>query len=187
VTIDNKQAYLWFVSPWQINLQVPDDAATGMVGVVVTTPSGTATSTVTLAPQGPSFSLLSDGTHVAGEIATPDGSGAYGGGLYDLVGPSNTFSYSTRPVKAGETLVLFGVGFGPTTPHVPAGQIFSGTAATNYPVTIAIGGVQANVAFAGITEAGLYQFNLTCPRIPGAATSRCGPPSTASKLWQAPW
>ena len=106
VTIDNQLAYLWFVSPTQINLQVPLDARTGLVSVVVATPSGTATSTVTLAPYGPSFSLLGDGKHVIGEILTAGG--------YDLVGPSGTFSYYTRPVKSGETLVLYGVGFGPT-------------------------------------------------------------------------
>jgi len=161
VTIDNKPAYLWTVSPFQINLQVPDDNATGPVSVAVTTASGTGTSAVTLAPYGPSFSLLGDGKHVAGEIATPNGTGAYG--TYDLVGPPNTFSFSTRPVKAGETLTLYGVGFGPTIPHVPAGQIFSGAASTNTPVTIGVGGVNANVSFAGITEAGLYQFNLTVP------------------------
>ena len=44
-----------------------------------------------------------------------------------------------------------------------AGQIFSGSAATNNTVTITIGGLQASVAFAGITEAGLYQFNVVVP------------------------
>jgi uncharacterized protein (TIGR03437 family) len=163
VTIDGRPAYLWYVSPTQINLQVPDDTATGPVSMVVTTASGTAASTVTLAPYGPSFSLLSDGKHVAGEIATPDGTGVYGGGTYDLVGSSNTFSYNTRPVKAGETLVLFGVGFGPTTPPVPAGQPFSSAAPTSSPVTMTIGGVPAYVAFSGITAAGLYQLNLIIP------------------------
>jgi len=163
VTIDNQLAYLWYVSPVQINLQVPDDTTTGLVSVVVNTASGSATSTVTLAPYAPSFSLLGDGKHVAGEILTPDGSGAYGDGTYDLVGPSGTFSYSTRPVKPGETLVLYGVGFGPTNPHVVAGQSFAGAAPTTMPVNITIGGVAAHVAFAGITEAGLYQFNLAVP------------------------
>jgi trimeric autotransporter adhesin len=163
VTIDNKAAYLWYANTGQINLQVPDDAATGPVSVVVSTPAGMTTSSVTLAPYGPSFSMLSDARHVIGEIATPDGSGAYGAGSYDLVGPSGTFSFSTRPVKAGETLVLYGVGFGPTTPSVPAGKIFSGSAPVDNPVTITIGGVPANVVFGGITEAGLYQFNLTVP------------------------
>jgi uncharacterized protein (TIGR03437 family) len=168
VTIDNKPAYLWYVSPRQINLQVPDDASTGIVGVVVTTASGTASSTVQLAAYAPSFSLLGDGRHVAGEIATPNGSGAYDGGAYDLAGPSNTFSYSTRPVKAGETLSLYGVGFGPTTPTVHAGQPYSGAARTNSPVTVTIGGVPASVIFAGITEAGLYQLNVTVPANTGS-------------------
>ena len=75
--------------------------------------------------------------------AIPAGNLARGGGSYDLAGPSNTFSYSTRPVKAGETPVLFGVGFGPTTPHLPAGQVFGGAAPTNSPVTVTIGGVPA--------------------------------------------
>jgi len=158
VAIDNKQAYLWFVSPTQINLQVPDDATTGLVSVAVTTGSGTATSTVTLSPYGPSFSLLGDGKHVAGEILTAAG--------YDLVGPSNTFSYATRPVKPGETLVLYGVGFGPTSPAVLAGQVYSGSAPTNNKVSITIGGVAANVSYSGITEEGLYQFNLTVPNAP---------------------
>jgi uncharacterized protein (TIGR03437 family) len=166
VTIDNKPAYLWFVSPTQINLQVPDDTTTGPVNVAVTTATGTAVSTVMLSPYGPSFSLLGDGKHVAAEIATPNGSGAYGGGTYDLVGPSGTFSYNTRPVNPGETLTLYGVGFGPTTPHVPAGQLFFGMARTGSPISIDIGGVAATVVFAGITEAGLYQFNLTVPNAP---------------------
>ena len=166
VTIDNKPAYLWIASPTQLNLQVPTDSTTGLVSVAVTTASGTATSTVTLAPYGPAFSLLGDGKHVAGEILTPMGNGAYGS--YDLVGPANTFSYITRPVKAGETLTLFGVGFGPTSPPVQAGQAFSGAASTSMPVTITIGGVNANVSFAGLSEAGLYQFNLTVPANTGS-------------------
>ena len=78
------------------------------------------------------------------------------------------YSFATRPVKPGEILILHGVGFGPTTPHVPAGQLFAGAATTNSPVTITIGGLTANVAFAGITEAGLYQFNLTVPANTGS-------------------
>jgi uncharacterized protein (TIGR03437 family) len=163
VAIDKRPAYLWYVSPTQINLQVPDDTSTGPVNILVTTASGTASSTVTLAPYAPSFSLLGDGKHAAAEIATPIGTGAYGGGTYDLAGPSNTFSYNTRPVMAGETLILYGVGFGPTSPNVPAGKAFSSAAPTNSPVTVTIGGVPARVAFSGITSAGLYQINLTVP------------------------
>ena len=164
VTINNKLAYLWSVSPTQINLQAPDDSTIGTVSVVINTPNGTATSTVRLAPQGPSFSLLGDGKHVAAQIATPSGNGAFG--TYDLVGPLNTFSFSTRPVKAGETLTLYGVGFGPTSPPVPAGKAFSGAAPTGTPVSVTIGGITAPVAFSGITQSGLYQINITVPNAP---------------------
>jgi uncharacterized protein (TIGR03437 family) len=164
VTIDDKAAYLWYVSPTQINLQAPDDAQTGQVTVVVKNAAGSMTSTVTLARAGPSLSLLGDGKHVAGVIPTPDGSGAYGSGGYDLAGPDGAFAFNTRPVKQGEVLVLYGVGFGATNPSIAAGQTFSGAAPTMNPVTFTIGGIAAEVTFSGITEAGLYQFNLTVPK-----------------------
>ena len=132
-TIDGKSAYLLLASPSQINLQVPKDTATGAVPVVVTTACGSATSTVTLAPFGPSFFLL-DTQHVAGIILRSNGSGAYGGGSYDIIGPAGTsLGYPTVAAKAGDTVELFGVGFGPTNPVVHAGEAFSGAAATTSP------------------------------------------------------
>jgi len=103
VTIDGKLAYLWFVSPGQINLQAPDDTATGPVSVVVNTASGSATSTVNLGSVAPSFSLL-DATHVTGVIVRPDGS-------YDILGPTGTsLGYPTVAAKAGDSVDLFGGG-----------------------------------------------------------------------------
>jgi uncharacterized protein (TIGR03437 family) len=159
--------YLWFVSAGQINLQVPDDAKTGCVPVVVNTANGNVTTAVELEPFAPSFSLL-DSQYVAAVIPTPDGSGAYGGGAYDLAGPSGHFSFKTRPVKRGEVVELFGVGFGPTKTSVPAGQSFSGAVATVNGVQILLSPktgnpVVAPVAFSGLTGAGLYQINITVP------------------------
>ena len=163
VTIDGRQAYLQTVSPTQINLQVPDDAATGPVTVVVTTPNGTVSSTVTLAQFSPSFNLL-DAKHVAGIILRPNGSGAYGGGSYDIIGPTGSaLGYATVAAKAGDTVELFGVGFGPTSPPVLAGAIFSGSAATTNAVSLRINNVSVNPSFAGLSGAGLYQINFTVP------------------------
>jgi hypothetical protein len=64
VEINGKAAYIEFASPGQINVQAPDDTATGTVSVVVTTAGGSATSTVTLSHFAPSFCLL-DTKHVA--------------------------------------------------------------------------------------------------------------------------
>jgi uncharacterized protein (TIGR03437 family) len=163
VTIGGKAAYLWYVSPTQINLQAPDGASAGSVAVAVTTASGTATSTVTLAPVAPSFLLL-DSKHVTGIILTADGSGAYGGGTYDIIGPTgNSLGYATVAAKAGDNIELFAVGLGPTDPAVPAGQAFSSAAPTTDPVGLIIDNISVTPAFAGLSGAGLYQINLTVP------------------------
>jgi uncharacterized protein (TIGR03437 family) len=163
VTIDGKQAYLWYVSPTQINLQVPNDAATGTVTVVVNTPNGTASSAVTLGQFAPSFNLL-DAKHVAGIILRSNGSGAYGGGAYDIVGPTGSaLGYATVAAKAGDSVELFGVGFGPTSPPVAAGASFSGAASTTNAVSLRINNVSVTSSFAGLSGAGLYQINFTVP------------------------
>lgn len=168
VTINNKPAYLWYVSPGQINAQAPDDNATGPVPVIVTTAAGTAASTVTLGPVSPSFSLL-DGKHVAGIILRSDHSGLYGGGTYDILGPAgNSLGYQTIPARSGDTLSLFGVGFGPVNPAVPAGKPYSGSAPAINRVSVSINGVVITPSFVGLTAAGLYQINVTVP--PGLGT-----------------
>jgi uncharacterized protein (TIGR03437 family) len=177
VTIDGKLAYLWYVSPTQINLQAPYDTVTGRVNVVVATANGSATSTVTLATISPSFSLL-DGIHVAGIILRS-------GGAYDIIGPTGTsLGYPTVAAKAGDSVVLFGVGFGPTIPAVAAGQAFSGAAATTNPVQLKIGGTTVLPSFAGESSAGLYQINATIPAGLGtgdlALTGFVGGPQTQS-------
>jgi len=163
VIINGKSAYLSFVSPGQINLQAPTDSDTRDVPVTVTTPNGTAFSSVTLAQFAPTFLLL-DSRHVAGIIVRSDGSGVYGGGTYDILGPTGTsLGYSTVAARAGDTLELFGTGFGPTTPSVAAGVAFDGDAPTTNPVKLQINGVSVTPAFAGISGAGLYQFTLVVP------------------------
>ena len=65
---DQRQSrFISLASPGQINLQAPNDTATGTVPVVVTTATGSATSTVTLVQFAPSFCLI-DPKHVAGII-----------------------------------------------------------------------------------------------------------------------
>jgi uncharacterized protein (TIGR03437 family) len=173
VTIDGKPAYLWYVSPTQINLQAPDDDTAGPVEVVVTTPAGTATSTVTLGRYAPSFSLL-DGKHIAGIILRPDGSGAYGNGAYDILGPTgDSLGYKTVAARAGDILELFGVGFGPTNPVAPAGKAYSGAAPAVEPVTLSINNTVVTPDFCGITAAGLFQINIV--RLPDGLGSGDAP------------
>ena len=155
VKIDGKAAAVWYISPTQINVQAPTDTAAGAVPVVVTNGSiGTATGAVTLATYAPGFfqgtkyvaALHTDYTYVAPV-------GYYGSGV------------SSRPAAPGETVLLYGTGFGPTTPAVQAGVIFSGAAplADLTQLHISIGGAPATVSWAGIAAAGEYQLNVTIP------------------------
>ena len=137
------------------SLPVADDAATGTVSVVVINGAGSASSSVTLGEYAPSFNLFNS-RYAAAEVQTPTG--------YDLIGPTGGFSFATRPVKAGEILELYGVGFGPTTPEVPAGEVFPGPPAPAVTLPkVTIGGLPATVNFAGIVEAGLFQLNVVVP------------------------
>ena len=118
---------------------------------------------MTLGPISPSFLLL-DATHVTGIIPRSDGSGTSGGGTYDVIGPTGTsLGYPTVAARPGDSVELFGVGFGPTNPVVPAGQAYSGAAPTSNTVELTIGGTPVTPSFAGLSSAGLYQINLTIP------------------------
>jgi uncharacterized protein (TIGR03437 family) len=156
VSINGKAAYLAYVSPGEIILQAPDDTTTGPVSVVVTTPNGSSASTVLLAPASPSFLRL-DSAHVSGIIVRTDGS-------YDIIGPTGTsLGYQTIAAKVGDTVELYGVGFGPTKPNVSAGQPFSGAAATASQVYLMINNISVIPSFAGLSSAGLYQIKVTIP------------------------
>jgi trimeric autotransporter adhesin len=165
VTIDGIAAYLSYASPGLINVQAPNDTFTGSVPVVVTTAGGSFTSTVTLAQFAPSF-LLFDNKHVTGIILRTDGSGSQGTGSnsYDFLGPTgNSLGFPSVAAKAGDSIYLYAVGLGPTTPPIQAGQAFSGAAPTTNTVNLLINNMSVIPSFAGFSSSILYQINLTVP------------------------
>ena len=74
-----------------------------------------------------------------------------------------------QPAKAGQNIVGYWTGGGPTTPSLPAGQVAPANGSTLYQTLqtplVTIGGIPAAVAFSGIAPgtAGEYQLNLTIP------------------------
>ncbi len=163
-TINGKAAYFWFTSPGQLNLQAPDDTKYGCVNVTVNTPNGTVSTQVNNNFAAPSLNLL-DAKYPAAIVLTPDGSGTAPGGQYSIVGPTGRFSYPTRPIKRGENLVLYGVGFGPTNPAVAAGNTFRGSAPTpkDFQLQVLLGNNLIPIAYSGLVGTGLYQINITVP------------------------
>jgi uncharacterized protein (TIGR03437 family) len=156
VTVNGLPAYVDYISPTQINALAPDDATLGPVPVQVTSASETSNAvTVQKSLFAPAF-LTFDGTHVAALHAD-----------YSLVGAPNLLSgAATTPAQPGEIILIYGVGFGPTTPPQPSSQLVTTATPLANSVQVAIGGQAASVAFAGLAQgAGLYQFNVTVPNL----------------------
>jgi uncharacterized protein (TIGR03437 family) len=152
VTIDGKPAYVTFVSPKQVNVLAPADTTTGPVPVVVTNNGlASAAAMVQLAAVAPSFFIFKSNAIAALHAD------------YSIVGNTTLFPNLSTPAKAGETIALFATGCGATTPAYPTGQMITQA----YPLptlpTVTVGGVNATVTFAGLTEAGVYQINVTIP------------------------
>jgi len=151
-----------YISPGQINAQVPDGIGPGAVTVQVITPAGTSTlAQVTAGAISPGFFTFGSGgtTYIVATFA--DGT---------IVGPPGMLgsAVATRPAKPGDVITLWGSGFGATTPSVSAGMLFSGAAplATSDQLAVTTGNQPTPVEFAGLSGAGLYQFNVTVPELP---------------------
>ena len=72
---------------------------------------------------------------------------------------------ATTPAKPGETIVLYGTGFGATSPALTIGRLADRLAPLTAAVNVTIGGVPATVSFAGLVPpfAQLYQLNVQVP------------------------
>ena len=148
VMVNNKAAVVNYISPGQVNIQPPDDTAVGPVPVVVTTTAGGASAsfTATYAKFAPGL-FPATAPYVVAQHA------------------DNSYVTSASPAKPAEVIVLWGTGFGPATPAVASGQVFTGANPLAGTVTATIGGQPAPVQFAGVVGAGLVQINVQVPAI----------------------
>jgi uncharacterized protein (TIGR03437 family) len=149
-----KPAYIYAVSPGQINVQAPD-LGNGPVQVVVT--GGGVTST----PFGTNSQLYSPAFFL-----WPGNQPVATHGDYSIAAKNGTFSgLTTVPAKPGEVITLWGTGFGPTNPAVPAGQEPTVQAPpTQTPVTVTLGATPVPVFGAVLSSyAALYQIAIQIP------------------------
>jgi uncharacterized protein (TIGR03437 family) len=154
VSIGGKPAYVYAITPSQINVQAPD-VDSGTLQVVVTTPAGaSAPFTVSAQLYSPAFFPLPDNQPVA---THPD---------YSIAAKSGTFSgITTVAAKPGEVITLWGTGFGPTNPIVPAGQEPAGQAPqTQATVSVTLRGIAVPVLGSVLSSyAATYQIAIQIP------------------------
>jgi uncharacterized protein (TIGR03437 family) len=151
VIVAGVEVPLYYVSPTQVNAELPFELIPGHEYQVLVNANGGFTNPSSLRPAAvvPGIAATSDGFAIAQH-----------GNTFGLVSPS-------APAKPGEFLILYLVGMGATDVTVKTGSISpSGPLAnTSVPATVTIDGQAATVFFSGLTPqaVGLYQINVQVP------------------------
>jgi uncharacterized protein (TIGR03437 family) len=156
--VNNVPAPLFYVSPWQINAQIPYETAPGTAQIQVSSGAGNATLRVQVTAAAPA-------------IFTVNSSGSGAGAIEHAL--SGQLVTSTNPAAAGEVVAVYCTGLGAVSPSISdgaAGRV--PPAQTVMPVTASIAGAPASVIFAGLAPgfAGLYQVNVLIPAGTAAGT-----------------
>ena len=153
VTVNGEAAYISFVSPMQLNFLTPTDIPAGPVQIQVTNNGEvSAAVTATMQTAAPGFFWLTGNKYAVATHA--DGA---------LIGPTTLISGATTPAARNETIVLYGAGFGVTSPASPNGSTFNSPLPLVTLPTVTIGGAPAQVKYGGLVGAGLYQINVVVP------------------------
>jgi uncharacterized protein (TIGR03437 family) len=164
VTIGGKSAFVDYVSPSQVNAQVPSNVATGPQPVIVTA-GGVASNPVTATVNAEEPGLLAPSSfNIGGNQYVV---ALFSDGTTYVLPPGAIAGVPSRRAQPGDTITLYGVGVGPVIPNIPAGQIVQQANALALPFQFRFGQTQATVTYAGLapSEVGLYQFDVTVPTI----------------------
>jgi uncharacterized protein (TIGR03437 family) len=148
VTINGKNAAVYYVSPTQLNVQAPTDTTIGPVNIqVIRDGAASAVISASYVASAPGFFRYSVGgkSYAAGVHLN----GAY-------VGDTAGFS----PAVPGETIELFATGLGAT----PGGVAPAVTLLTVLPA-VTIGGLSAKVQAAALIYPGEWQLNVEVPQV----------------------
>jgi uncharacterized protein (TIGR03437 family) len=154
LTVNGQPMPLIFVSPTQINAQMPFQAL-GNVTMTVHTPGGVSDNfNLVVASTAPAVFLSG--------VAGPDTT------LPTVIRASNNLlATASNPVHHSDTLVIYLTGMGAVTPVVGNGlpSPSDPLAFALAPPTVTLGGVGLSVDFAGLApgQVGVYQINVTVP------------------------
>jgi uncharacterized protein (TIGR03437 family) len=164
VTVNGKPAFIYYISPQQININTPDDTATGAVNIQVKTPQGPS-NIVSAVRTRLSPALQSSAQFAAGGkqyvvAQTPD--------FLSFIGPPGLVPGANfTAARPGDTVSMYALGCGATNPATQAGVAASQNSPIAARFEMRIGGVAASVPFAGMVggSIGLYQINAVIPNI----------------------
>uniref|UniRef100_Q01T38 Uncharacterized protein n=1 Tax=Solibacter usitatus (strain Ellin6076) TaxID=234267 RepID=Q01T38_SOLUE len=152
VTINGQNVPLFYVSPTQINGQLPFEIQPGPATLKVTVNSVASTAfPITVTPAAPGIFLT--GTNRAA-----------------ATNPDTSVNAANNPAPAGAVVTVYFTGLGPLDHPVPTGAPapLDTLCKATLPVTVTVGGQVAEVLFAGLTpgSVSLAQANVVLPNLP---------------------
>lgn len=156
VFVNDLAAPLFFVSPLQINFQVPLAAPVGIGPLnlrVAVNGADVATGKLNLLQTSPGiFTLDAASALRPGAVVNSNGT---------VNGPSN-------PARRGDFVLIFGTGQGPVDIALTDGTPPAGLATATAPTRVLFGAVDGNVLFSGLAPGfvGLWQMNVVVPAQP---------------------
>jgi len=169
VSVGGEAAYIDYISPGQVNALVPSDVpyGTGEVNITLTNSNGTSDPFPIFVYQtlpgllAPASFMINNQQYVAAILQ--DGNYALPVGAISGLG--------TRPAVPGETVTIYGVGFGPVSPDFPAGTVVTAQNSLTNAIAFFFGNTQAETTYGGLAPSfvGLYQFNVVVPSVPANA------------------
>jgi uncharacterized protein (TIGR03437 family) len=153
VSINGQNIPLFYVSPTQINAQLPYEIPVGTATVKVTANSVTsAAASFTVGAAAPGIFLV--GTNRAA-----------------VTNPDFSVNTSANPATAGGTVTVYFTGIGPLDHAVATGEaapVGGPLSRATLPVTVTIGGQSADAVYVGLTpgSVSLAQANVVVPSLP---------------------
>lgn len=170
VSINGKPGFVAYISPGQVNVQAPGDTAVGPVGITVTNCSGTsAPATLTRSSLAPGLLAPPPELNPYFTVGGMQYAAATFGFQYLFVGsPNPNLPGFFQPARPNDSIVLYGIGFGDTTPAMTPGVVATGQEVVNASVIVKFGSTPATVTRAALypTFVGLYYFVVTVPAVP---------------------
>jgi uncharacterized protein (TIGR03437 family) len=154
VTVNGVPAPLFYVSPGQINAQLPVNIPLGLATVVVKNGSSTSNAVAINVPEvGPGIVTFSQNGETRAVVVNPD----------------NSVNTRTSPARVGQILVAYFTGGGPVQDKgLLTGQPApSGLSPITNDYSLTVGGRAAMLTYVGLTPGsiGLYQANFQVPQV----------------------
>ncbi len=163
VSVNGIAAPLFYASSGQINAQLPSELEGGQQYQVLVNVNGLYSNPLTINTTAvqPGLASFPDGTVIAQDLG------------YNLI-------TADHPAQAGEVIILYATGLGPSNPPVATGAVAPSPPMPLAQVTVApvvtVGGANAQVVYAGLSpgSVGLYQIDVVVPASAGTGNLPLG-------------